>query len=442
MSGRYAISLLVVNIISLVLLKTELYITNPLQLFFSTFMITNQFFITKVGYTLLLAIYYALLILYCRNKIVNLVLLIPVLHSIQSRSGLLGIIAKLLYLLYSIIAFELHFSLVSKLRTWFSLYLRKDSRQAKRLSEHPPCPTEVINSIANTLEELKFETIPIEVKYNKRLLTYCFRFTNDDNHQSKSSTRLCNLSSYFLRSELIYSARVVPYDYDTSKMLIECIYSDGVITFEEVLDGNFLQDQANFLFLGKNADNTSFVTKLTNIAVFGKSGTGKTNLLKEILISLLRSSQCGEILIVDTANKGEYNKYEPTGEYELNHPEIRLYNVSTLPDLFKRIDFPDNGLKKVVLIDDFQLLPHEANRRILEAMKNDRLHVIISTSHVYDDFIRNNFMNKVVFKLKDNLEKQYLTQKTLSNDCLLEAGDCYYIQGADVFRVQTGLVVD
>jgi hypothetical protein len=253
-------------------------------------------------------------------------------------------------------------------------------------------PTKVAKQIEETLSELGFLYKQLKVTYNKRVLIYYFRLLNND------GIRLINLSGYFATNK-IESARIDLVSQGIYK--IEALYnSQAIIYFNDVISPAFLNHRTEKLvFFGKNGHDI-VVAKLSDLVVFGKPGSGKTNFLHQICKSL--------------------HNYAITWI----HPEQTSVNVS-------------DGL---IIADNFHLLPDDLQKTLLELKTSNTLHLIIATDYVYDPAIKTRFMNKVVFKLCDSREKQFIMSKNLSHDSLADVGDFYYIQGQQVFRVQGGLV--
>lgn len=424
MFRKLLLFLVSINFISLLFLKQEVYLTNSLDCLLNLLPIFNLFLMQHLYYVQLLIIHLLILVtIFFQSRFAPVLLLISFLISPCARPD----IKTLLFVLIIIY--------------WMTLFKVNQYNKYKKTEPYPPvkmrdipCPTAVIEAIEGILRELNFEVRCLKLCYNQRLVTYYF--------QSQNSNLLMNLSGYFLKSDLIHFARIVPDLSYKDVIKIEVIYGEDKLSNEEIISWAFENNSGKvFMSFGKDAENKVFVEKLSNIAVFGRTASGKTNFLHQIITSLLRNERTDKIKLFLVNFNNEFIQYEwhqrvglYSNKYDLDQMVIKLQKI-----MKKRIKNNAFRGEIVVIVDNFELLSEELNDLIIQSQKHQvGIFFIISTNYIYNDFLKQNFSNKLIFKLRNNLEKQYLAQKNLPNESLMNFDDCFYVNQSGDFRVQVG----
>lgn len=226
-----------------------------------------------------------------------------------------------------------------------------------------------------------------------------------------------------------------------------------MLTAREIMERSQLPEKANGLYclIGQSEDGAVHfcnILKAPHILVGGCTGTGKSVLLRGVVLSLIMNYTPDEVglILLDTKKHCEFVVYDDIPHVvglKIEDAEAELKRRLALGEGF-------NEQKKiVVIIDEYAELSYDKKtKKIVEQLVQHGagvgIHVIMATQRVAKDVItpmlQDNLATVIACRVADRRDSKFVLQK-YGAEKLQGNGDMLYKDsGGNIVRVQSGYV--
>ena len=207
--------------------------------------------------------------------------------------------------------------------------------------------------------------------------------------------------------------------------------------------------------IGKDNNNEVYYLDLSNISsilITGETGTGKSNFIHSMLISILLKNNNIELVLIDP-KQVELQKYlelpntfKLLGNNTLNSLKDLTYVLALIEER-KKLDNLNNVKDVIVVIDEItDIMDFEYTDNILDNIisvaSNYKIHVVLSTNLNSKEYISKRLLNKfdfiITFDLADESIAKYI--KMDGAHLLKSNGDALIKNNNEIVNIQTPYV--
>lgn len=319
----------------------------------------------------------------------------------------------------------------------------------------------MINTICNFFNELGVDLTPIQSKQNYNSVVYYFNML-DLSKINKIKTIINGLKIYLNNNNILYC-------FENEMLKIEIANKTNKIIYFENHFKNIPKNQ-NYIFLGvtnENEDKFEKIEKIKSLLIGGSSGSGKSNLLHQIILSILLNNDNIYLLTIDlkATELTQYDKLKnnrfirkcATNQKEALRTIILFYTI--IQKRFKSMKRKGERLSNenpiVLIIDEYaQLFNNNKEKKLINNYiakigaigRACNCYLILATQHPTNENITNtiraNIQSRIALKCQNVQQSKNIINQT-GAEKIQNAGDMIlWIDGQMPQNLKSCLVSD